>query len=664
MLVSDPLISAERRSGGADQGDLRELALKTPGTTNIPDLIEVLRSPLLLQPIAAKVGVSEGSIAGGLNIANASSEGVIDVNLEWNEPRQGLEILEALRQSYLSFALIQRQEKLAQGLSFLDDQAPALVSQVVDLQEQLSSFRKRNDFLEPLKQGEAIQSQRQQLDARLGELRQQEAQLLGSLALVQAGNLSGPSSQASGGPLAGEVSDLQKQLAEAEASFLPDSPQVRSLRDRLNEVRPLLQRKQLEAIESSLVQVRSEQAEVERQDRNLSIRFASNPGLVKQYEAIQQRLEVARQNLSSYIRTREDFRLEEAQRTVPWRVISPPRFSDAPAKPDLGRNLLFSLLLGGIAGGGAALLRDKLDNVFHSSRDVDQALALPVLGRVPFLPLVKGTTVSERIAALGVEPNYALKESLLNLYTSLRRMRSDKSLRMIALTSTVQHEGKSLVLTLLAQTLSELGQRVLLVDADLRAPTLHEYLGVENDSGLSSLLTDDISETERLIHPVNETLHLLTAGPAPPDAPRLLSSRRCAEVVNQILTLPGYDIVLFDTSPTLDLSDTLLLCDKLDGILFLVSLGRVDRDLTTEALKRIKSSNLDVLGLITNQVFPSTYANNSYGHRNRQHNPSNYGYGAEEVEMSHGKGPGVNFIHLNNIPPSIHKLLHWFGGRV
>ena len=210
---------------------------------------------------------------------------------------------------------------------------------MVDLQEQLSSFRRRNDFLEPLKEGEAIQGQRQQLEARLGELRQREAQLLGSLATVRAGKLSGPSSQASGSQgnssqaggaqaggegLVGEVSDLEKQLAEAEASFLPDSPQVRSLRDRLNEVKPLLQRKQLEAIEASLVQVRSEQAEVERQDRDLSRRFASNPGLVKQYDAIQQRLEVARQNLSSYIRTREDFRLEEAQRTVPWRLISPP----------------------------------------------------------------------------------------------------------------------------------------------------------------------------------------------------------------------------------------------------------------------------------------------------------------------------------------------------
>jgi uncharacterized protein involved in exopolysaccharide biosynthesis len=338
LLVSDPLSVSQGR--GSEQSDFRNLALEPQSTANIPNLIQVFRSPLLLQPVAAQLGVSVDDLEEAITIESpAGAEGVLEVTLEWEDRRQGQKILEALSQNYLAFSLNQRQEKLTQGLSFLDAQAPALVRQVVNLQEQLSSFRRRNDFLEPLKQGEAIQSQRQQLEARLGELRQREAQLLGSLATVRAGKLSGPSSQASGSQgnssqvggaqaggegLVGEVSDLEKQLAEAEASFLPDSPQVRSLRDRLNEVKPLLQRKQLEAIEASLVQVRSEQAEVERQNRDLSRRFAANPGLVKHYESIQQRLEVARQNLSSYIRTREDFRLEEAQRTVPWRLISPP----------------------------------------------------------------------------------------------------------------------------------------------------------------------------------------------------------------------------------------------------------------------------------------------------------------------------------------------------
>lgn len=599
LLVSDPLIVSEGR--GSEQSDLRNLALEPQSTANIPNLIQVLSSPLLLQPIAAKLGVSVDRLEKGLKIKD--SEGVLEVTLEWEDRREGQKILEALSRDYLAFAQRQRQEKLSQGLSFLDAQAPTLVRQVVDLQEQLSSFRRRNDFLEPLKQGEAIQSQRQQLEARLGELRQREAQLMGSMAMVRAGKLSGLSSQgsgaqgsgsqasgaqASGGGVAGEVSDLEQQLAEAEASFKPDSPQVRSLRDRLNEVKPLLQRKQLEVIESSLAQVRSEQAEVERQDRELGRRFASNPGLVKQYEAIQQRLEVARQNLSSYIRTREDFRLEEAQRTVPWRLISPPRFKPAPVKPDLPKSLLFTVALGSIAGGGAALLREQFDRRYHQSREVEQELGLPLLGEVPFLPEE-------------AEADLQAQETLRNLATSLELLPKGRERRLILIASSHAGEGRTMVTARLGETLADLGQRVLLVDADLRKPTLPQKLGVNNGRGFADLLADSAIDPQELIQPVADNLHLLSAGSTPEEASRRLGSEPFRRLLERIRNQSGYDMVLFDSPPALSVGDSLLLAREVDGIVFVVGLDQVERALPAKSIERFRDIGADLLGVVTNR---------------------------------------------------------------
>lgn len=602
LLVSDPLTVSQGR--GSEQSDFRNLALEPQSTANIPNLIQVFRSPLLLQPVAAQLGVSVDDLEEALTIESpAGAEGVLEVTLEWEDRHQGQKILEALSQNYLAFSLNQRQEKLTQGLSFLDAQAPALVRQVVNLQEQLSSFRRRNDFLEPLKQGEAIQSQRQQLEARLGELRQREAQLLGSLATVRAGKLSGPSSQASGSQgnssqaggaqaggegLVGEVSDLEKQLAEAEASFLPDSPQVRSLRDRLNEVKPLLQRKQLEAIEASLVQVRSEQAEVERQDRDLSRRFASNPGLVKQYDAIQQRLEVARQNLSSYIRTREDFRLEEAQRTVPWRLISPPRFEPTPVKPDLRKNLLMTVALGAVAGGGAALLREQFDRRYHHSREVEHVLGLPLLGEVPFLPEE-------------AEADPQAQETLRNLATNLELLPKGRERRLILIASSDAGEGRTLVTARLGETLADLGKRVLLVDADLRTPSLPLKLGVNNGRGFADLLLDSASAPEEVIQPVGDNLHLLSAGSTPEEASRRLGSEPFRRLLERIRNLPGYDMVLFDSPPTLAVGDSLLLAREVDGILFVVGLKQVERALPAQAIERFRDIGAEVLGVVTNR---------------------------------------------------------------
>lgn len=599
LLVSDPLTVSQGR--GSEQSDFRNLALEPQSTANIPNLIQVFRSPLLLQPVAAQLGVSVDSLEEGLTIETLEgAEGVLEVNLEWEDRRQGQKILEALSQNYLAFSLNQRQEKLTQGLSFLDAQAPALVRQVVNLQEQLSSFRRRNDFLEPLKQGEAIQSQRQHLEARLGELRQREAQLLGSMATVRAGKLSGPSSQARGSQggssqaggaqaggegLVGEVSDLEKQLAEAKARFLPDSPQVRSLRDRLNEVKPLLQRKQLEAIEASLVQVRSEQAEVERQDRDLSRRFASNPGLVKQYDAIQQRLEVARQNLSSYIRTREDFRLEEAQRTVPWRLISPPRFAPTPVKPDLRKNLLMTVALGAVAGGGAALLRDQFDRRYHHSREVEQELGLPLLGEVPFLP---------------EEADPQAQETLRNLATNLELLPKGRERRLILIASSSAGEARSVVTARLGETLADLGQRVLLVDADLRTPTLPQKLGVKNSRGFADLLLDPASAPQEVVQPVGDNLHLLTAGSTREEATRRLSSEPLRRLLGRIRDLPDYDVVLFDSPPTLAMGDSLLLAREVDGIVFVVGLEQVERALPAQAIERFRNIGADLLGVVSN----------------------------------------------------------------
>ena len=516
----------------------------------------MLRSPLLLQPIATRLEVSLDQLEEGLSIQTAAlnAEGVLDVTLEWNDPRQGAKILEAISKDYLDFSLLQRQDKLAEGLSFLDDQAPSLVSQVVELQGQLSLFRRRNDFLEPLKQGEAIQEQRQKLEAQLSALKQREAQLLGNLATVRSGRLSVPRSQGSGEEdLAGQVSDLEKQLAEAEASFLPDAPQVRSLRDRLNRVRSLLQRKDRDAIEASLAESRSEQRELERQAQALSRRFASNPGLVKQYDAIQQRLDVARQNLTSYISTREDFRLEEAQRTVPWQLISPPRFEPSPVKPNMGRNLALTLVLGAVAGGGAAMLRDRLDRRYHHSGEVEQELALPLLGDLPHF--------QEDTDAVPLA-----QESMRNLASRLELLPAGRQRRLVLIASAAAGEGKSLITTRLAQTLADLGQRVLVVDADLRHPSLHRMAGATNGVGLSDLLADDSRALDAVIQSLGANLHLLSAGSAPEAVCRSWSGELCGHMVALIRNLPGYDTVLFDSPASLAVADALLLSRELDGV--------------------------------------------------------------------------------------------------
>jgi capsular exopolysaccharide synthesis family protein len=179
---------------------------------------------------------------------------------------------------------------------------------------------------------------------------------------------------------------------------------------------------------------------------------------------------------------------------------------------------------------------------------------------------------------------------------------------------------------LLAKTLSEMGQRVLLIDADLRKPQMHHRLGINNLSGLSNLLTDDGQHWRQVVQtvPGYDNWSVISAGRRPPDPTRLLSSQRMHQLVAELTSCGDYDLVLFDTPPVLGLADAALVAEHCDGLMLLVSLGRVDRGLPRESVNRIRSSGAPLLGIVTNAIKETNQGANAYGYGYGKYG---YGYG-------------------------------------
>ena len=192
LLVSDPINSGDR-SGGEGDG-LENLAkLEGRSTNNTATLIQVLSSPLLLSPIERSFGLPRGVLAPSITTPKATSgsvpPGVLEVGLQWGDPVQGQAILEKISSQYLSYSLRQRQEKLTQGLAFLDQQAPELQSRVAALQNQLADFRQRTGFVEPLEQAGIIKDQQNELSTKRKQLEQDQSRLEGQAAAVRRGQL-------------------------------------------------------------------------------------------------------------------------------------------------------------------------------------------------------------------------------------------------------------------------------------------------------------------------------------------------------------------------------------------------------------------------------------------------------------------------------------------
>lgn len=629
LLVRDPL--AEGRPEASSE--LAALA-QVNNSVNVPNLVQVLASPMLLNPLAQQLGLQRGELESRVRISRLDESDVLEVNLLWDNPEKGTTVIEALAKDYLDYSLRQRKEKLTQGLRFLDEQAPGLEQRVLNLQQQLAVFRRAKTMLAPEEQSRMLEATRASLAGELRILNQKEAQLQGLLAMVRTGELISPfqstSAQSDAGsaqdgdagnirnnfsPLLNELIDVEGELANAQATFRADSPLVSNLRARRNRLKPLLQRRELDAILSALQVNGVQQQKVQDQIDTIGVEFRRNPELIKNYEALQQRLEVARENLGSYLKARETFRLEVAQSTVPWQVIAPPQFSVVPVEPDLQKRFLQALLIGLAAGTAVAFLRDRVDRVFHSATEVEEALKLPVLARVPFLPLITDQPMAEAIKRMEPEEKFGLRESLRSFYQSLRILRANRTLRVVAITSSSAGEGKTTTISLLGQTLVDMGMKVLLVDADLRRARLHHRLGVDNFRGLSELFAETPPQLEELFQWIQPNLAFLPAGPNLPDPARMLSSPRCAEIVAQIRDQQQFDLILFDTPPAMDLVDPLLIAEHMDGLMLLVSLGQIHRDLPAQVVRKVKESKVDLLGVVTNQrVEILTASGGDYGY--------------------------------------------------
>jgi capsular exopolysaccharide synthesis family protein len=232
-------------------------------------------------------------------------------------------------------------------------------------------------------------------------------------------------------------------------------------------------------------------------------------------------------------------------------------------------------------------------------------------------------------------------------------------------------EGKSLVNVLLAKTLCEMGQRVLLVDADLRKPQIHHRLGVNNLTGLSNLLTESDLHWQDAIQAVAgyEGWSVLTAGRQPPDPARLLSSLRMHSLVSELANSGAFDLILYDTPPVLGLADAALVAEHLDGLMLLVSLDRVDRGMPRESINRIRSSGAALLGLVTNAVKQEKASNSSYGYGygygygRYGYGYGGYGYGAYDPRTTYsyyqGGDPAAKPAKVGRIMRWRQRLMRW-----
>jgi polysaccharide biosynthesis transport protein len=639
--------------------------------------IQVLRSPQVLSPILKKIqarypDITEDMIMSKLIITRMAETKIIEVRYQDSDPDKIQFVLQQIVDAYVKYSAQEQQDTVTQGLTFVNKQTDLLQDRVNSLQQKLQEFRQTYNIIDPQTQGQLLTTrvgeivkQRQETLSQLGEAEKLYSELKGQLGELgvspqQAVTASALSEAPRYQKSLDKLAEIENKIAVESGRFTEDSPTIKALREQQAKLKPLVDQEAATAVgrvasgvprnaqslasPSSLrLELTKKMVEAANQKQILQVRknaiaisenslgqqLKNLAAVSRQYTDLQRDLTVATESLNRFLTVRESLQIEMAQKTRPWQPINKPERPLLPISPNIPRGIILGAVAGLLAGAGAALLAEKLDKVFHSPDELKDSSGLPLLGIIPFQKELKGRFLSgtarrslpsQEVSALELHSqSYGytaspFSEAFRSLFTNLQFISPDHPIRSLVISSSVPAEGKSTIATFLAQAAAAMGQRVLLVDADLRRPQVHVRNDLPNVWGLSNVISSEINVDDVIQHsPLEENLYILTAGQIPPDPTRLLCSKKMHNLVQRFQD--AFDLVIFDAPPLLGLADARLMAAHTDGIAMVVGLGRTDRAVLTQVLYGLKMSRARVLGVVANGVKNYTASSDNYYQR-------------------------------------------------
>ena len=301
-----------------------------------------------------------------------------------------------------------------------------------------------------------------------------------------------------------------------------------------------------------------------------------------------------------------------------------------PIKPRKTFNMLLSIIGGLVLGVFAAVLVEFIDQTVRTQEDVENKLGLPFLGIVPLTRQVKEQTSYNHLI---LQEHSLISESIRNLRTMVDFAEVGSKNRSIIVSSSVQGEGKSYVAGNLAVAIAQAGEKVLIVDGDLRRSNMHKVFRVSNAKGLSDFLAGgrNVEDLIPLIQPTDvKNLSILTCGPRPPNPAELLNTPRLSAFLGW--ANENYDRVIVDCPPMFPVSDALLWGKYINNCIFVAAFGKTRVPLIKTAVKRFAASGLKVLGAVVNM---SKFGGLSYSYYGYYQYNYNYGPDAPEGEKKH-----------------------------
>jgi capsular exopolysaccharide synthesis family protein len=280
------------------------------------------------------------------------------------------------------------------------------------------------------------------------------------------------------------------------------------------------------------------------------------------------------------------------------RLVDPATVPVKPIKP----RIVLTLLLGAFGGLaialGLALFVNYLDDSIKTQDDVETYLHLPFLG---YIPNIKTNSVVERDLQSHLHPQSNASESFRTVRAAIALGAKADKMRVLTVTSTIPSEGKSLVASNLAIVIAQTGLKTLLIDSDMRRPSVHKAFQLHSPVGLAAFLTDKAHSVDELIHTTDvPNLDVVCCGAAPSQPSELLGSRRMMQFMQEVGK--RYDRIIMDCPPISAVSDPLVLSAMADGVVYITKFNKIRREHARKSVQRLMDAGIHICGVILNDI--------------------------------------------------------------
>ena len=542
---------------------------------------------------------------------------LVDIGYSDPDPSRAQKIANAYADAFIASNLDKRFEANSYAKTFLEDQLQQLKLRLQESDKALLDFGQKEEIVQTNDKASIADSNLAAANVALGHLvaeriknEQQWKQLVSATAINLPQLLSNPVIEGLRTKLSALVTEYQQKLSKFKPNY-PDMVQLKQQIDEINRELAIevntLKDSYKAAYEASLDQ----EAQMKSQIETLKLQVLDLQKRLIQYNILKREADTNRSLYDGLLQRFKEVDIAGGVGANNVFVVDKATWPDAPSSPLMSRALLISLMLGLAASLGMAFLLERLDDTLKSPEEVEQALGYAMLGIIP-----KARSGSDLEAQLA-DPRSHVSEAYRSLCTALQFSTEQGLPKTLLVTSAGPGEGKSTTSMALARHFANIGLKVLLVDADLRKPTLHTKLNLENAKGLSNCLTG-AAPPEFLQKTNLPNLAFLASGPLPPNAADLLGSSRLLSLLSGGLQV--FDLIVIDSPPVMGLADAPLLSSAVAATIFVVGSGQVRTQLIRTAVKRLQLSRASLIGTVitsfdTRSSYGYGYGYGSYGYR-------------------------------------------------